>query len=173
MDHINYLQIIEDLTRRALWEVKNVIDCVPDAMWERKYCYQPLWKHIFHMFHSLDTWYINPKDDAYEQPSVWEEGLDDLDHVSSKKLSRKEIEDYYETISKKIMDYVAGLKETELLIYPANCPYTKFTLILGQFRHLHTHMGMIMGFIVEATGKWPRVLGLENPIPKGAYEKFD
>lgn len=25
-------EIIEDQTKRALWEVKNVIDCVPDSL---------------------------------------------------------------------------------------------------------------------------------------------
>ena len=27
------MEIIEDQTKRALWEVKNVIDCVPDELW--------------------------------------------------------------------------------------------------------------------------------------------
>ena len=25
--------ILQDQTARALWEVKNVIDCVPDSLW--------------------------------------------------------------------------------------------------------------------------------------------
>lgn len=34
-------------------------------------------------------------------------------------------------------------------------------------------MGMLMRFIIEATGQWPTVLGLERPIPKGNdYNKF-
>lgn len=40
-------------------------------------------------------------------------------------------------------------------------------MILAQFRHLHTHMGMIMGFIIDDTGLWPRVAGLEGSIPTG------
>ena len=63
--------------------------------------------------------------------------------------------------------------DTELLEKPLNCEYSKFQLILAQFRHLHTHMGMIMGFIIEATGQWPTVLGLTKPIPKdNSYNKF-
>ena len=27
------IEIIEDQTTRALWEVRNVIDCVPDELW--------------------------------------------------------------------------------------------------------------------------------------------
>ena len=33
-------------------------------------------------------------------------------------------------------------------------------------------MGMIMGFLIADTGKWPRVLGLEGAFPDGEYDKF-
>lgn len=172
MEQHNYVEIIKDLTDRAIWEVQNVIDCVPEEMWGRHYCNMPLWKHIYHMLHSLDTWYINPRDKEYEQPSIHEEGLDNLDFISVKTLNREDINEYFTDIKIKINTYLKELKDEELLDYPTDCPFTKFTLILGQFRHLHSHMGMIMGFIIEATGNWPRVLGLENPIPEGEYEKF-
>ena len=35
------VDIIDEQTRRALWEVKNVIDCVPDDLWDRLYCDMP------------------------------------------------------------------------------------------------------------------------------------
>lgn len=53
--------ILQDQTARALWEVKNVIDCVPDSLWNNLYCGMPCWKHIYHMLHSLDVWMINPR----------------------------------------------------------------------------------------------------------------
>ena len=56
---------IADQTSRALWEVGNVIACVPDRLWEKEYCEQPLYKHIYHMLHSLDLWFINPRDPAF------------------------------------------------------------------------------------------------------------
>ena len=28
--------VIKDQSRRAFWEVKNVIDCIPDGLWERE-----------------------------------------------------------------------------------------------------------------------------------------
>ena len=31
---------------------------------------------------------------------------------------------------------------------------------------------MLMGFIIDDTGKWPTVLGLEHPIPTGPYDKY-
>lgn len=29
-----------------------------------------------------------------------------------------------------------------------------------------------MGFIIDDTNQWPRVVGLENEIPKGEYSKY-
>lgn len=72
-------EIIEYQTKRALWEVKNVIDCVPDSLWNKEYCDMPLWKHIYHMLHSLDLWFINPRDKHYCEPSIHSENLNNLD----------------------------------------------------------------------------------------------
>lgn len=38
-------------------------------------------------------------------------------------------------------------------------------MTLGQFRHRHRHRGIISGFIVEDTGKWPYVLNLTGKYP--------
>lgn len=92
--------------------------------------------------------------------------------VSNKVLTRKEINSYFVDIKKKIQLYVSRLTDEQLLEYPKDSEYKKFTLILAQFRHLHSHMGMIMGFIIDDTGLWPKVLGLENPFPKGTYNKY-
>lgn len=83
-----------------------------------------------------------------------------------------EIDAYCAEISGKIRSYLSDLTDAQLLEYPPDCAYCKFTLILAQFRHLHTHMGMLMGFIIDDAGLWPRVLGLENPFPDGPYEKY-
>ena len=79
--------IIEDQTRRALWEVKNIIDCIPDELWNKNYCEMPCWKHVYHMLHSLDLWYINPRDRHFKEPDIHEKDLNNLDVVSSKSLS--------------------------------------------------------------------------------------
>lgn len=172
MKQDNLIKIIEEQTNRALWEVRNIIDCVPDNLWNKEYCKMPCWKHIYHMLHSLDLWYLNPRDKNFQEPPIHEKDLNNLDIVSSKVLSRKEINSYLICIEKKIQIYVSSLTDKQLLEYPTDCDYCKFTLILAQFRHLHTHMGMIMGFIIDDTGLWPRVLGLENPFPEGNYNKY-
>lgn len=40
---MNISNTIADQTNRALWEVKNVIDCVPDDLWNKLYCDAPMW----------------------------------------------------------------------------------------------------------------------------------
>ena len=52
MKQDSMIEIIQEQTIRALWEVRNVIDCVPDELWNREYCGMPCWKHIYHMLHS-------------------------------------------------------------------------------------------------------------------------
>ena len=172
MDQSSLTSIIREQTDRALWEVRNVIDCVPDALWERPYCEAPCWQHIYHMLHSLDRWYINPRDRGYREPSIHADHLDNLDISPEKVLTRPEIERYFSDIAKKLHVYLGGLTDEALLTYPLDCEYTRFTLILAQFRHLHSHMGMLMGFVIAETGLWPRVLGLERPFPTGKYEKY-
>ncbi|MCD7949395.1 MAG: hypothetical protein LUG12_03910 [Erysipelotrichaceae bacterium] len=149
-----------------------MIDCVPDKLWLKEYCDMPMYTHIYHMLHSLDLWFINPCDTTYKELATHEYNLNNLDVVTYKILSRNEINDYYNEIKMKIQNYVSSLSDKQLLEYPSHCEYTKFTLILAQFRHLHTHMGMIMGFIVDDTNLWPNVLGLENPIPEADYKKY-
>ncbi len=168
----SYMDIIQELTERALWEVNNVMDCVPDDLWDKCYCAMPMWKHIYHMLHSLDLWFINPRDNKYKEPSVHEKDLNNLDVISDKELSRDQIRDYYSRIKEKTKKYLYTTDDDDLLLMPENCEYTRFTLILSQYRHLHSHMGMIMGFIIADTGLWPRVVGLEKPIPHEPYNKY-
>ena len=70
----------------------------------------------------------------------------------------------FTSIEEKIKTYLTELTDAQLLEYPSDCDYCRFTLILAQFRHLHSHMGMIMGFIIDDTGLWPRVLGWKTPF---------
>lgn len=86
MQQNSYLEIIQNLTERALWEVKNIIDCVPDDLWDKCYCKMPMWKHIYHMLHSLDLWFINPRDINFTEPAIHEKDLNNLDVFTDKKI---------------------------------------------------------------------------------------
>lgn len=167
MQQTSLAAILADQTERALWEVRNVMDCVPDNLWERTYCGMPLWKHIYHMLHSLDLWLINPRDPGFQEPPFHVPGLNDLDTETETRVSRAALDAYLTRIEEKSIRYVRGLRDDALLQKPEGCEYTKFTLLLAQHRHLHTHMGMLMGFLVAYDGRWPRVVGLEGEIPQG------
>jgi len=155
---MGYLDAIRDQTARALWEAENVLSCIPGALWEKEYCGIPLYKHVYHMLHSLDRWLINPE--RYEEPAFHTENLNNLDVPTAQALSRAEMEAYFAQVREKITAYLDALSEDELTQTPEGSAWTRFTLILAQHRHLHTHMGMLMGFIIAETGLWPRVLGL-------------
>lgn len=143
---------------------KKVIDCVPDVA-----------AYIYHTLHSLDVWYINTCDENYSELRIHRENLNNLDikPADNIKLSRADIDYYYNKIRIKINNYLSELNDNLLCEKPDNCNYDRFTLILAQFRHLHSHMGMLMGVIIDDTGLWPRVLGLELPIPNDdTYNKY-
>lgn len=148
------------------------MDCIPDELWNKEYCEMPCWKHVYHMLHSLDLWFVNPRDKNFREPDIHEKDLNNLDIVSEKSLSRVETDEYFRSIREKVRKYISGLVDEQLLEYPSDCEYFRFTLILAQFRHLHSHRGMIMGFIIDDTGQWPNVLGVEKPFPQGEYEKM-
>ena len=172
MKQDSYVAIIKEQTERMLWEVKNIIDCIPDTLWNKAYCDMPMWKYVYHMLHSLDLWFINPRSKNFNEPVIHEKDLNNLDILPTKNLKRTEIDDYYDDIKSKITHYLEGLCDEDLLSYPPNCEYTKFTLILAQFRHLHCHLGMLMGFIIGDVGKYPKILGLEGEFPLGEFDKY-
>lgn len=173
MKQETFIDIIKELTERMQWEVSNIIDCISDDLWYKCYCDMPLYKHVYHMLHSLDVWFINPRDDSYIEPDFHQQDLNNLDVISNVEISKEDLKEYHKRICDKIRNYLKGLEDKELYVNPENCEYTRFTLILAQYRHLHTHLGIIMGFMIADTGRWPRVLGLENEIPLGGnYTKF-
>lgn len=62
MRETSYHAVIAEMTVRALWELQNLLDCIPDALWDRCYGGAPLWQHVYHTLHELDQWFINPRD---------------------------------------------------------------------------------------------------------------
>lgn len=158
---------IRYLTERALWETENLIKCIPEELWDKRYDGIPMWKYLYHTLYSMDRWYINPCDAAYQNPDFHTETLADLNVIpeENETLDRRLVEEYFYHIRDKIGKYIAGLRDEELAENPENCDMSRLRLILGQFRHWHRHMGVIYGFIVEDTGKWPYVLNMNGKYP--------
>ena len=42
MRETSYHAVIAEMTVRALWELQNLLDCIPDALWDRCYGGAPL-----------------------------------------------------------------------------------------------------------------------------------
>ena len=148
MRETSYHAVIAEMTVRALWELQNLLDCIPDALWDRCYGGAPLWQHVCHTLHELGQWFINPRDTDFVEPPIHTPHLQELHIYPAVRLDRPAIDDYFYTIKAKLSIYLTSLHDEDLLQRPDNCEWTRFTLILSQYRHLHTHLGMLMGFIV-------------------------
>ena len=172
MRETSYHSIITEMTVRALWETQNIMDCIPDELWDRPYAGSPLWQHLYHTLHSLDQWFINPRATDFIEPPIHQPDLQDLAIYPQARLDRAQIEEYFYTIKSKLALYLPSLHDEDLLQKPENCEWTRFTLILSQYRHLHLHLGMLMGFIVAATGLYPRVLEPGEEMPRGPYDPY-
>lgn len=157
---------IRFLTKRALWETENLLACIPDELWEKRYDAIPMWKYVYHMLYSMDRWYINPNDPSYMDPEFHIPGLNDLNVIPKEEsISKEQLTDYFKSIEAKINHYIDALQDEELSEMPEGCTMSRFRLILGQIRHWHRHMGLIYGFLVEDTGKWPYVLNMLGKYP--------
>lgn len=168
----SYHAVIAEMTVRALWETQNVIDCIPDEIWDAVYAGSPLWQHVYHMLHSLDQWFINPDATDFVEPPIHTPALHELETFPAAHLTRAEIDEYFYTIKAKLSIYLTSLHDEDLLQRPGNCAWTRFTLILSQFRHLHQHLGMLMGFVIARTGLCPRILETGADIPTPPYDPY-
>ena len=158
---------IRELTERALWECENLIRCIPEKMWERRYDGVPMWKYVYHMLYSLDRWFINPYDKSYQNPPFHKETTADLNKDDEdESLTAEQILTYFHHVSGKVSAYVTALTDEDLAQKPEGSDISRMRLILGQHRHLHRHMGIVYGFLIEDTGKWPYVLNMFGKYPE-------
>lgn len=169
----SYTAVIVEMTVRALWEVQNTMDCIPDESWDRQYGGIPIWRYLYHALHRLDQWFVNPGDPGFIEPPIHRPGLDDLRAPAAARLTRRETEAYFSTIKARLALYLTSLHDEDLLQRPENCSWTRFTLILAQYRQLHLHLGMLMGFVVAETGLCPKTMGLGRGFPKGRYDPYE
>ena len=159
---------IRYLTGRALWETENLIACVPDEMWNRRYDGIPVWKYLYHMLYSMDRWFINPCDPDYRDPPFHKAGMADLNVIPEEGecLSREQLSGYFLSVKKKIGGYLSILTDGMLGECPEGCDMSRLRLIIGQHRHWHRHMGIVYGFVIEESGKWPYVLNMKGEYPE-------
>lgn len=123
-------------------------------------CDMPIWKHCYHTLHSCDKWFINPM--KYEEPDFHEEGLDSLDYMGDKVLSKEELLVYFERVKSKIFAYLDGLNDVNLYENPEGYKHNRLECMIGQMRHFYCHLGNINATTIIEKNKWPRVVGMSG-----------
>jgi hypothetical protein len=67
-------------------------------------------------------------------------GLNSLNEMSEKVLSRDDLLQYLEKTRTKIMQYLDSLTDDMLYEVPSGCRGNRLSLILSQYRHFYSHL---------------------------------
>ena len=134
-------------------------------------CGSPAWRYVYHTIHSADKWFFNPF--VYSEPGFHEDGMDNPDNPCSVELRDRQLLEYLYAVRDKTLRYIDSLTDEMLGEKPENCPYTRFDLVLRQFRHISLHTGMLNGLTVERTGKFPVFVGGEEVFDRLKNGLFD
>ncbi|MHC1695906.1 MAG: hypothetical protein AB9835_11710 [Eubacteriales bacterium] len=134
-------------------------------------CDMPIWKHVYHMLHSCDRWFINPNE--YTEPDFHVPDLNSLDIASDITLSREQLSKYLDEVQDKITQYIDSLTDEALCEVPAGCVSNRLGLILSQYRHFYTHLGNINATTIMETNEWPRVIGSGSKSGKATEHLFE
>jgi hypothetical protein len=129
-------------------------------------CDFPVWKHVYHMLHSCDQYFINPHE--YTEPTFHELNLNSLNIMTEKVLTREDLNKYRDDVCNKIMQYIDSLTDETLCEVPQGCRSNRLSLILSQYRHFYAHLGNINATTIIETNEWPRVAG--GSKKEGLYE---
>ncbi|MGN0637002.1 MAG: DinB family protein [Huintestinicola sp.] len=134
-------------------------------------CGASAWRYAYHTIHSADKWFFDPFE--FDEPSFHEHGMDDPDNPCDAVLSDTELLGYLSAVRLKTRAYLDGLTDEMLYEKPGNCRYTRFELVLMQFRHISFHTGMINGQTIERTGRFPVYVGADglDRLKKGLYDE--
>ena len=121
----------------------------------------PLWKHFYHMLHSLDQWFINPT--HYTDPPFHRDGLNAINEKDlSPALTRDRLEAYFGSVRKKVLQYIESLSDKDLWEKPEGSSFNRLELAMGQFRHLMYHVGFIQSLTYARSGVWPEFQGMDS-----------
>lgn len=157
------IEIIKETIKPNFLNIKTSIQCYDrDAIC----CGAPCWRWAYHALHSADKWFINPF--VYDEPDFHEEGMDNPDNPTSVVLTDEQLLAYLDHVVEKTFSYLDTLTDEMLYEKPKNCPYTRFELVLRQYRHLTFHTGMLNGQTAVSTGQFPMwVSDADNYIDDG------
>lgn len=131
----------------------------------------PIWKHVYHMLHSCDRWFINPFD--YIEPDFHEPNLNSLDIPSQNALSREVLSDYLDKIRVKILSFLDSLTDENLYEIPQGCQSNRLGLMFSQYRHFYAHLGNINAATIMEKKQWPRVIGTSGKSGNSTQGLFE
>lgn len=134
-------------------------------------CDMPIWKHVYHMLHSCDQWFINPFE--YTEPDFHEANLNSLDISSENKLTNEMLTDYLECVRAKILSFIDSLTDENLYEIPQGCTSNRLGLMFSQYRHFYAHLGNINATTIMQTNRWPRVIGTSGNSGKSTQGLFE
>ncbi len=126
MRETSYHAVIAEMTVRSLWETQNVMDCIPDE----------LWQHLYHALHSLNQWFINPKATDFVEQPIHTPHLQDLAIYPSACVDRAKMDEYFYTIKAIIVaetDLCSRTLEVGETFPPATLRLLPCALILQKF----------------------------------------
>lgn len=127
-------------------------------------------RFLFHTLHSLDKWFINPASYKYDANSSG--GISECLSVTASSeldfspavgtvIPRKNLEKYGTFVTEKIREYVKNLTDDKLCEKPEGCKFSRLELILGQFRHVMCHVGILSAMNAQCGSGWLEYFGLE------------
>ena len=160
-----YFESIQKQTIQIFENLEIIIESISEEKFQSIIGGFPIWKNMYHCIHSLDKNLIDPT--LYCEPSFHEKNMDVIYLETLKKLSKKELINYYTEVKLKIMSYLNSLNDDKLLekVYLKEKYYTRLELILAQLRHVFYHVGYLHCCIKIEYGNTPEYIGLYKRIP--------
>jgi len=156
------IKVITEQTKILFQNIHQVLDAVSDDQMDKTIFDAPLWKHIYHMLHSLDQYFINPY--VYDNPDFHEYGMNSFAVLTNNRLSKNTLVKYFKNIEEKVFCFFDNLDDSSLIKTPESCGFTRLTLILAQYRHVMYHVGFITSILHYTEEKWPKYIGISAPI---------
>ena len=162
-------ELVKEIKEQTEINFKNIRDQIAAADLEAVTDNETNSRYIFHYLHSLDKFYINPADYVYEGEKLFgiKENYSVIDssrngYINDRTfvIPREKLMAYFDFVSKKILNYLEGLKAEDLLETPEGAAHTRFELILGQFRHMMWHVGLSSGITYSSKNEWNTFTGL-------------
>jgi len=157
---------IRNQTRQIFQNIEILLEVIPADEFDAIKGGFKTWKHFYHLIHSLDRNFIDPGN--YVEPEFHKKNLNIIYLEDENKLTKDEIEKYYENVRNKVQKYLNELKEETIedKVIFNGMELTKMELILAQLRHVFYHVGYLHCCIKIEKGETPEYIGLYKAAPE-------